>query len=65
MTEKLLAIWRLAVALLLYPLALAAMIWVWWTGRPVVWAVLIMIAVLSIDRTWLFLIRRLFSLRPK
>lgn len=63
MSEKLLALWRLAVAVLLYPLALAALIWIGWTGRSVLWGVGVIVAVLWVDRTWLFLLRRLFSRR--
>lgn len=63
MNEKIWAVWRLAVAVLLYPLAVAALIWIWWTGKPVIWGVGVMIAVLLVDRTWLFLLRRLFSFR--
>lgn len=63
MSEKLLALWRLAVAVLLYPLALAALIWIGWTGRSVLWGVGVGVAVLWVDRTWLFLLRRLFSRR--
>lgn len=63
MNEKLLALWRLAVAVLLYPLALAALIWIGWTGRSVLWGVGVIVAVLWVDRTWLFLLRRLFSRR--
>lgn len=65
MNEKLLAIWRLAVAMLLYPLALAALIWIWWTGKPVVWGGAVIVGVLIVDRTWLFLLRRLISLGRK
>ncbi|MGJ8559921.1 MAG: hypothetical protein ACSHX3_06760 [Litorimonas sp.] len=65
MNEKLLAIWRLTVAVLLYPLALAALIWIWWTGKPAIWGVAVMVVVLMSDRTWLFLLRRLFSLGRK
>ncbi|GHA81921.1 hypothetical protein GCM10009069_01250 [Algimonas arctica] len=63
MNEKLRAIWRLSVAVLLYPLALAALIWIWWTGKPAVWGVAVMVVVLMVDRTWLFLLRQLFSRR--
>lgn len=33
--EKLIAIWRFAVTMLLYPLTLVALIWIGWPARPV------------------------------
>lgn len=65
MSEKLWAICRLCVALLLYPLALAALIWIWWTGKPALWGVGVLVAILLIDRTWLFLLRRIVSIRKQ
>lgn len=65
MNEKLVAIWRLSVAVLLYPLALAALIWIGWTGRSVLWGIGVIACVLWLDRTWLFILRRLLSARPK
>lgn len=62
MIDKVVAIWRFAVAILLYPLALAALIWIGWTGKPVWWAVLVLIGLLLIDRTWLFLAQRMIDL---
>lgn len=61
MRERLLAVWRLTVALLLYPLAFAGLIWVWWTGRPV-WVGLVIIAVvLWLDRGWLVILRSILG----
>lgn len=65
MTEKLLAIWRFAVALLLYPLALAALIWIAWTGRPVWWAIIVLMTVLAVDRSWWLIMRGGFNLVTK
>ncbi|MGB3454895.1 MAG: hypothetical protein WBG08_14180 [Litorimonas sp.] len=59
MKEKLLAIWTFAVALLLYPLAFAALLYIWWTGRSVLWGVLVLALVLYADRTWWVLGRAL------
>jgi len=64
MSEKLLAIWRFTVAVLAYPLAFAALIWIGWTGRSILWAMLVLIILLAVDRTWLFILRRLFQWRP-
>jgi hypothetical protein len=63
MNEKLLAIWRLCTAVLLYPLAFAALIWIGWTGRSVLWGIGVVAGVLWLDRSWLFILRRLFSTR--
>ncbi|MEM9600569.1 MAG: hypothetical protein AAF926_06075 [Pseudomonadota bacterium] len=65
MREKLLALWRLAVAVLLYPLALAGLIWVGWTGRPVWWAVILVIGVLLLDRSWWLFFRGARDLAKK
>lgn len=62
--SRLRAIWRLTVAVLLYPLAFAALIWIAWTGKSVWMGVGVIAVVLFADQTWLFLIRRIFS-RPK
>ncbi|MEM7730866.1 MAG: hypothetical protein AAF311_16670 [Pseudomonadota bacterium] len=55
--EKLLAVWRFAVALLLYPTAFIALIWIWWTGRSVFWGLAVLILVLVIDRVWIDIAR--------
>lgn len=55
------AVFRLAIALLLYPLALAVLIWIAWTGRPTIWAVGVLLLVLMLDRTWFIILRRFLS----
>jgi hypothetical protein len=60
---KLLAVWRFAVALLLYPLAFGALIWIWWTGRPVALGLLVLGVVLVADRTWWLVAKSLFPKR--
>ncbi|MGB6231587.1 MAG: hypothetical protein WBF53_15840 [Litorimonas sp.] len=61
MTAVLTALWRMAIAFLLYPLAFAAMIWIWWTGRSVWLGLLVLVAVLILDRSWWLMIRPLFQ----
>ena len=63
MKGRLFAVWQLAVALLLYPLAFAAIFWVWWTGRPVWIGIIIIAIVLCLDRGWWLIIRGLFGKR--
>jgi hypothetical protein len=65
MNEKLGAIWRLCIAVLLYPLALAALIWIGWTGRSVLWGIGVIAGVLWLDQTWLFIVWRLVSSRKQ
>lgn len=65
MKEKIIALWRLAVAMLLYPLALAGLIWIGWTGKPVWWAVILLFVVLLVDRSWWLFIRGGFDLAKK
>lgn len=65
MNEKIKAVWRLSIAVLLYPLALAALIWIGWTGRSVLWGIGVVACVLWLDRSWLFILQRLFSTRHK
>lgn len=53
MKDRLLAVLNLAVALFLYPLAFAALVWIGWTGRSVLWALLIVGIILWLDRGWM------------
>lgn len=52
MTSRLLAILNFALALFLYPVALALLIWIGWSGRSVFWAFGVVAVVLYLDRTW-------------
>lgn len=61
MKARLIAVLNLAVAVLLYPTALALLIWIGWTGRPVFWGLGVIVIVLAIDRTWWVILRGLFG----
>lgn len=61
MKEKLLAIWRLATALLLYPAALIALIYISSSGRSWLWGTLVIALILFLDRTWLALLSRIIK----
>lgn len=65
MRRKLVAIWRVAVAMLLYPLALAALIWIAWTGRSMWLGIAVIGVVLITDRSWLVLARSIWGLTKK
>lgn len=61
MKARLIAVLDLAAAVLLYPTALALLIWIGWTGRSALWGIGVIIVVLAVDRTWWVILRGLFG----